>query len=153
MPRGQTPEEFFAKAVEVDGCLVWSGTKSKDGYGQTSYQGKQILAHRLAYLLTHGSIPEGVEICHDCDNPPCIKPAHLFPGTHAENMSDMKAKKRSGRLPGSKHGRAKITEETVLQIRKEYIPLKFTYRMLSEKHGVSMRAVEHILRGDQWQHI
>lgn len=79
------------------GCHEWRGSVDESGYGRISVDGKKTGTHRLAYLLAHGEIPDGVEVCHTCDNPPCCNPDHLFLASHRENMLDMSSK---GRGPG-----------------------------------------------------
>lgn len=77
---------------EGTGCWVWQGPVNSAGYGRV--QGRQ--THRLSYELHHGPIPAGMHICHNCDNPPCLNPAHLWVGTPKENNVDMIAKGRAG---------------------------------------------------------
>jgi hypothetical protein len=88
---------FFSKTRKVGDCLVWSLATNKDGYGVYTIDGKVQLAHRAAWMFTHGSFPDGLCVLHRCDNPPCVNPAHLFVGTQADNLRDMNAKARRAR--------------------------------------------------------
>lgn len=149
-------DKFKARLVRTEnGCLEWRGAKDKDGYGVVGYiapggRKTTMRAHRFAYLLAHGSIPEGKRICHRCDNPPCCDVEHLFPGTHAENMQDMTAKgRRVGKNAGEKHGRAKLTEAQVSEIKKlERRGVKQVD--LAKEFGVSTTAIGCIVSGKTW---
>ena len=91
-----TPETFWLRVARADpdACWIWQGSKRPQGYGQLSYQGRHTSAHRLAWTLTHGPIPDGLFVLHRCDNPPCVNPAHLFLGTTDDNMHDAFVKHR-----------------------------------------------------------
>ena len=91
-----TADRLTARSVErANGCIEWTGaTNGSWGYGQISVNGKSVLTHRLSWELANGPIPNGLLVLHRCDNPPCCNPAHLFLGTHADNMADMLAKGR-----------------------------------------------------------
>lgn len=78
-------ERFWSNVVEVDGCWEWQGYRNRAGYGQITWSRQGILAHRHAYALTYGPIPDGMVIDHLCRNPPCIRPDHMEPVTIAEN--------------------------------------------------------------------
>lgn len=77
------------------GCREWVGTRSPKGYGKTSYAGKSWTVHRLVWTLVNGPIPEGLVVCHSCDNPPCAEITHLWVGTQADNLRDMREKGRA----------------------------------------------------------
>jgi hypothetical protein len=93
--------------IQDDGC--WPYAKSIDysrgGYGSIKIDGRSIGAHRAMYERLYGPIPEGLHVLHDCDNPACINPDHLFLGTNADNMADREAKGRSYRIPLEENAR------------------------------------------------
>lgn len=97
-----TAEEFWAAVERGDGCWNWlRGVKQADRpYGVTYWNGRKVKAHRLAWQFQHGSIPEGMHVLHRCDNPRCVRPDHLFLGTHLDNMRDMRSKGRVKPLRG-----------------------------------------------------
>lgn len=88
---------FWSKVDKTSGCWVWTASRSGNGYGQFRLDGHNRPAHRLAWELTHGAIPEGAFVLHECDNPPCVRPDHLFLGDQSLNMADMAGKGRHWR--------------------------------------------------------
>lgn len=80
--------------LDNEKCIEWQGPKDGGGYGYVKHEKKLWKAHRLAYHLAYGDIPNGQYICHKCDNPPCVNPLHLFAGTQQDNVRDMVSKGR-----------------------------------------------------------
>ena len=108
-----TEAQFWARVdkVDGDGCWVWNGARVPEGYGQAVYEGKVHGAHRLAWMFDNRErqVPAGMKVLHRCDNPPCVRPSHLFLGTNGDNMRDCV---RKGRMPhafkaGNRGGRMK----------------------------------------------
>jgi len=90
MPR-PLEERFFDKAevIPFHECWEWSGSCDKAGYGRITLDGKSLLTHRVSWEIHNGmKIPDGAFICHHCDNPSCVKPEHLYAGSHTDNMRD-----------------------------------------------------------------
>lgn len=100
------------------GCLEWTGTVDKDGYGRISVKRRNVRIHRYWYEKTTGPIPEGHVVCHKCDNPRCVEPSHLFLDTHAGNVADKVDKKRQA--TGEGNGNVKVTEAIVRLIRADH---------------------------------
>lgn len=152
--RRSTIECFWEKVDKSspNGCWEWTGCRHPLGYGQmgSGIGRKLIPAHRFAWELENGPIPDGMEICHHCDNPSCVRVSHLFLGTHADNMAD-RAKK--GRCKGSDAGYAKLTEAQVIEIRQKYVPYIVTFRMLGDEYGVSIGAIASVIWRRNWAHI
>ena len=143
-------ERYWDK-VEVRGadeCWEWMASKNTNGYGQVWAGEKHFLAHRLAWELTNGSIPEALYVCHTCDHPGCVNPSHLFIGSQAENQRDMAEKGRSNR--GRKRWSAKLTREDVGKIRNLYTTGKYLQRELGEQFDVSRTQVSRIVNGKRW---
>jgi len=145
-------ERFKSKYQEQpNGCWEWM-TKSKthDGYGVMIVDGVMRSGHRLSYELFKGLIPEGLLVCHTCDNPSCVNPSHLFLGTAQDNMTD---KVNKGRSPkGEKNASAKLTEEQIRSIKIELNDGgKVTH--IAIKYGMSHGQVSKIKSGKKWGHI
>lgn len=98
MSRKFTPTEaqarFWDRVEKSDSCWLWTGAKVPDGYGTMSYEGVVRKTHRLSWLFVYGQVPLGMSVLHRCDNPPCVRPDHLFLGTQSDNMRDCASKGR-----------------------------------------------------------
>jgi len=134
------------------GCWLWAGALHRDGYGEFSDTGRTSLSHRGAWEAAHGSIPEGIHVCHRCDVRRCVNPAHLFLGTNADNVRDKVSKGRQSRLRGSHHGRAKLTEHDV-RIIKMLLNLGVQSKRLATLYGVSKSGIGFIKTGQHWAHV
>ena len=134
-------------AKQSNGCWLWTFGKTKAGYGQTRVpsSNKNHLAHRIAYLIEHKSLPDKL-VCHSCDNPACVNPAHLFLGSHQDNANDMKSKNRSSAPRGifSPHARLLTTE--VAQIKESSL----NQSTLARKYGVNQSTISRIKSNSTW---
>lgn len=152
-PRASQHDKFW-RYVDKRGpgeCWEWTrSTATNNGYGRFWIAGRHAIASRYAYEMEHGPIPEGLEVCHKCDNPKCVNPAHLFLGTHSENLRDAEHKRRLWHARGSKHPLAKLTESQVRAIRKTYRAGGVTQSSLARKYGVSQTSIGRIVRGQNW---
>jgi len=148
-------ERFWSRVDKSGECWAWKGSVCSNGYGRVSVNGALTGAHRHAWAITNGPIPEGICVLHRCDNPPCVNPAHLWLGTQLENIQDRVAKGRNG-ATGSKHGadgyNAKLTSEAVSEIRSRYAAGGITQQQLGEAHGVNRSTIGYIVRNNTWKH-
>lgn len=143
--------------IPIVGCWLWTGSVNPDGYGNFSYKGWSQKAHRIAYELFVGAVPDGLFVCHRCDVPGCVNPNHLFIGTNKDNVHDMLAKGRSpilGKLPppvtcGEANIRSKLTAEKVREIRAS----TDSNVVLGRRYGVSGVAISKIKRKKMWAHV
>lgn len=142
----------FWPKVDVRGpfdCWDWTGTKDDDGYGHLKMSGSSPeAAHRLSYRFAHGAIPEGLFVCHRCDNPSCVNPAHLFAATHRDNMADMRAKGRQA--TGMSVAHPKLTTEQARDIRRIYATTGRSQRDIAAEFGVHQMTVSRVVRREVW---
>lgn len=138
--------KFLALMEGREGCWEWPKSRDSEGYGRTKLNGRTTIATRVAYTLAYGP-PGQLFVLHHCDNPPCVRPNHLFLGTQKDNCQDAKAKDRHSR--GERNGFAKLTDAAVREIRAS--PL--TQCELAEKFGVRQGLISGIKRRERWTHV
>jgi len=135
-----------------EGCWEWTASTSSTGYGQINLTGNSgmVSAHRVAFTLENGPIPEGMSVCHTCDNPKCVRPDHLFLGTPKDNNHDCRLKYRHPAV-GSLNHKARLIEDEVREIRGKYATGKYTQKELGRDYGVCYTTIGMIVRGERWK--
>lgn len=151
----EPPEQRFWRRVikrGIDECWEWTGQKVND-YGFLQIKGVRIAAHRLSYQIHKGSInPESLFVCHECDNPSCVNPKHLFLGTIQDNTADKVGKGRQVKGEDC-YWQAKLTEQQVLEIRETYQNRKVAYGPIAARYGVSKDTIYYVLKRITWKHL
>lgn len=147
------------QGLHPNACWPWLGNCFRNGYGRFCFNYASYRASRIAYLLHYGCDPSDLLILHSCDNPSCVNPIHIYAGTPDDNMHDKmsRGRHRAGKGPrpasqGSRHGRAKLTEEQVHDIRKRCTRGE-SDTSLSQRYGVSRGLIWFIRTGKNWSHI
>lgn len=138
-------ESQVNKGLVADECWVWQGSDNGRGYGVFSFDGETIQAHRFSHMAFVGSIPDGMFVCHKCDNPACVRPDHLYAGTNLENIRDRYVREQWA-------SNLKANPERVLTVfvlRQQGL----TQSRIASEVGLSQREVSDILRGVRWRHL
>ena len=145
----------FWKKVEVtedEDCWEWNAGTQTKGYGSFGIApGKTALAHRVAYELRNGNIPDGMCVMHDCDNRKCCNPAHLKVGSIADNNRDMINKNRHAF--GERAGNSKLKDQDVINMRSDFWDGKESIEELTERYEVCTTTVRTVVKGKSWKHL
>jgi len=144
-------KRFWDKVQKTENCWNWLATK-RHGYGSFKYKKRMVQAHRFSWKLYFGEISEGLDVCHRCDKPACVRPDHLFLGTAHDNVIDS-IKKHRFNLPGKSGHKAwnrNFTAEEAQKIRKEYKTSRLGYKKLGKKYGVANTVIRNVIKNPNW---
>lgn len=151
-PPAMTPDQIDrqinarSRVDTVNGCLIFEGCKNPRGYGSVRINKRTVLAHRAVWESLYGPIPNGLEICHRCDNPSCVWPDHLFLGTRRDNQHDMYSKNRGRKASGEAHHMVKLTDDQVRDLRSKRAA-GYSYMELARIFGMSKSGVFSLANG------
>ena len=145
-------QRFFNKVDKTNSCWNWTALRSKQGYGRLTVNRKNYTAHRISWILHNGEIPDGLFVCHHCDNTSCVNPDHLFLGTAKDNALDRSAKGRGRDDNGKKHPSAKLKECDVYYIR-EKLSEGVLGKDLAAKFNVCCMTISNIKTGRRWRSV
>lgn len=142
-----TITRFWSHVAHGPGCWEWQAAINRvTGYGAFNPYGRTVTPHRFAYELENGPIPKGLLVCHRCDNRRCVRPDHLFLGTHADNNRDSAAK-------GNRLRVARLTVDQVRDIRLLYALEAVSYSEIAVRYGVNEHTIARIIRREYWKHV
>lgn len=143
-------ERFIEKLeIHADGCWIWKGAVNANGYASFWDGERAETASRVSYRLFCSAIPDELSVLHRCDNPQCVKPSHLFLGTHVDNMADRSLKGRAAKLAGELNPRAKLTAAQARSIKLS----SESSGALAQRHGITASTIQRIRAGKAWRHV
>lgn len=160
--RFKSTEERFNEKVDFKGptmdhmstsCYVWTGSSLRQGYGRFYIQGKLYLAHRVAWQSIAGDIPPGLQVLHECDNPACVRPSHLWLGRNEDNVADKVRKGRQYCPRGQSNPKARLTPALVLELRTLWRDTDATVKELARRFGLGTSATHAAATGKSWTHV
>lgn len=145
-----TAERFWSKVDRTGRCWLWLAYCGEQGYGRFRFKGKMRRAHRVAYMLTFGDLPDELDVLHTCDTPSCVRPSHLTAGTQADNSRDMRRKRRQA--AGERVASAKLTRADVREIRRRHRQGQQQKRIARDFH-ITPANVCVIVNFQSWRHV
>lgn len=148
-------DRFWEKVEKTDGCWIWTGQKHPNGYGLIDLKTRGarrivLIASRVIWEWEHGPIPDGMQVCHTCDFPPCVRLDHLFLGTNQDNIDDKMNKGRQ--MKGEAVHTSILTEDHVIVIRRRHAAGE-AQKDLAVEFGVSRPTMSNLIRGVTWKHL
>lgn len=143
-------KRFASKTRATESCVLWIGALDRRGYGSVVVDGRADGAHRVAWKIAHGEIPDGLLVCHRCDNRRCVNPAHLFLGTHADNQSDKVAKGRQHRPRADRNPNAKLSSVDVDLLRMAAETLPIDIEATAQLWGMNPTHLRRVANGRFW---
>jgi hypothetical protein len=144
-------ERFWPKVNKTKTCWLWTAGTMGAGYGSFAVaRSKSDYAHRVSWNMAYGEIPTGMKVLHECDNPACVRPSHLFLGTSKDNTQDAVAKGRLAK--GERHGRAKLSEREAIEILRMVFS-GHLHKHVAARFGLSRQHVSDIAGGRKWKHL
>lgn len=146
---------FWEKVDQSGGpaaCWTWKARTNRGGYGYFRVGSKALTAHRVSYEMAYGLIPQGMLVCHRCDNPPCVNPAHLWLGTEQDNTQDSVQKGRRARQYGAANGFSRFSEADISEIRRAAASGALQ-KDIAHRFGVDRSTISYILTGKTWRHV
>lgn len=151
-PQHDWAARFLERVEERDGCWEWQGALVR-GYGVTTIEGVQWIAHRVSYFLHHGDLPADTFICHHCDNKRCVNPDHLYAGDSQTNSDDAVARQRLDPPIGERNGHAVLTLADVTRMRSLYLAGGWSHATLAREFNVSPANVYKVVSYKSWRHV
>lgn len=154
-PRPSLEDRFWKRVEKTRRCWLWRGSQhrrrgSEVGYGEIGVEDGHQKAHRVSWMLKHGPIPVGMFVLHKCDNPACVRPAHLFLGTAQDNSDDMRRKGRTNGPAGERSGKAKLTWKAVDAIRAAP-RTRGSRHVLAKRFKVSVWTIDSVRKSVTWK--
>jgi hypothetical protein len=143
-------DKFWDRVHKTDSCWLWTGSLFPSGYGRIQIKGRSVRAHRLSWEIKNGDISSGLVVCHKCDNTKCVRPDHLFLGTHLDNARDRNSKGRQAK--GETFKRSSLTENDVIDIRT-LRAMGATILDLCDSFQVKVTTINDIVNRHSWKHV